>query len=129
MTWSMGFAAEVRWAKPRELRGRDLAMVHVHASEFGAAMQCGHSLARIEQAMSVERLLDAMEQRQLIRCELHAHLVDLFDANAMLAGDRTAECDRPLQNLGAERLGALELAGHVGVEQDQRMHVPVAGVE
>ena len=31
--------------------------------------------------------------------------------------------------LGAERLGLLQLAGLVGVEQDQRMQVAVAGVE
>src|SRR6266852_1314985 len=61
--------------------------------------------------------------------ELRAHLVDLLDADAVLAGDRAADRDALLEHLARELLGARELVGTVGVEQDQRMQVAVARME
>ena len=49
--------------------------------------------------------------------------------DAVLAGDGAADLDAQLEDLAAERLGALQLVRVVGVEQDQRMQVAVAGVE
>jgi hypothetical protein len=37
--------------------------------------------------------------------------------------------DAGLQDVGAEQLAAVQLVGVVGVEQDQRVQVAVAGVE
>ena len=47
----------------------------------------------------------------------------------MLAGDGAAHLDALLQHLARELLGAVQLVGVVGVEQDERMQVAVAGVE
>ena len=47
----------------------------------------------------------------------------------MLAGHRAAERDAQLEDVGAEQLGAVQLVGVVGVEQDQRVQVAVAGME
>jgi hypothetical protein len=52
-----------------------------------------------------------VESGQLRRRELHAHLVDLLDADAVLAGDRAAERHRQLEDFGAESFGALPFAG------------------
>jgi hypothetical protein len=52
-----------------------------------------------------------MEQAQFVGAELVAHLVDLLVADAVLAGDGAAERHRQLEDLGAEGLGALQLAG------------------
>jgi len=51
-----------------------------------------------------------------------------LDADAMLAGQASADLDAQLQDFRAERLGALEFA-LVGIEDDQRVHVAVACVE
>ena len=59
----------------------------------------------------------------------HAHQVALLDADAVLAGQAAADLDAELQDVGAGRLGLLQLAGVVGVEEDQRVQVAVAGVE
>jgi hypothetical protein len=52
--------------------------------------------------------------------ELAAHGVQLLDADAVLAGDRAADLDAQVEDVGAEGFGALHLAGLVGVEQDER---------
>ena len=61
--------------------------------------------------------------------EHHRHQVALFDADAVLAGQHAADLDAELQDVGAELFGAVELALFVGVVQNERMQVAVAGVE
>ena len=61
--------------------------------------------------------------------ELHAHLAQLLDAHAVLAGDRAADLDADLEDAAAELLRALELAGLARVVEDARMDVAVARVE
>ena len=58
------------------------------------------------------------------------HQVALFDADAMLARQHTANLDTQPQYISAEFLSALfEIARLHHVEQDQRMQVAVAGME
>src|SRR5204863_4005720 len=73
--------------------------------------------------------LHVAELRELGRAELHAHLVDLLDAHAVLPGDRSAYGYAQFEDVGGEALGALQLAGNVGVVEDQRMQVAVTRVE
>ena len=61
--------------------------------------------------------------------ELVRHQVALLDSDAVLAREHAAAVDAELQDLGAERLGAIELAWNVGVVEDQGMQVAVARVE
>src|SRR5262245_6478467 len=81
-----------------KLRMRHFPVMHVHASHLGAAVQSGHALARIEQALRVEGFLDAMEARELLAAELVAHGVELLDTDAVLTGDRAADVDAQLQD-------------------------------
>ena len=86
-------------------------------------------LAGIEQVVRIEGAFDA---HLLVEIDLGEHLrhqVALLDADAMLAGQHAADLDAEPQDVGAEFLGVLELAGLVGVEQDQRMQIAVAGME
>ena len=92
-------------------------------------MQGGDVLARVEQTAGVERRLHRVEQGDLVAVELCAHLVDLLAANAVLAGDAATDLDAKFEDLAADGLGAFQLAGYVGIEEDQRVHVAVAGVE
>src|SRR6185503_1600142 len=108
----------LRPSEARQLRVRELAAAHVHAAEFSATRECRHGFAGIEQALRVERALERVEHFELLAAELHAHLVDLLHADAVLAGDRSADRDAFLQYLGGELLGPRQLAGIVRVEQD-----------
>jgi hypothetical protein len=47
----------------------------------------------------------------------------------VFAGDRAAHGHAGLQDVGAEQLAAAQLVGVVGIEQDQRVQVAVAGME
>ncbi len=47
----------------------------------------------------------------------------------MLAGQNAAHLDAQPQDVGAERFGALQLAGLHRIEHDQRMQIAVPGVE
>ena len=58
-----------------------------------------------------------------------AHQIALFDADAMLAGQDAAEFDAYAQDVGAERFRPLHLARLVGIVEDQRMQIAVAGVK
>src|SRR5687767_14249886 len=109
-----------RILKPRQIRKLLLPRVHVRATELRATMQSGDGFARIEQSLLVERVLHRMERLELRRRELHAHVVDFFDADAVLPGDRPPDFDRIREDLAAESFGALELAGLVRVVEDQR---------
>ena len=58
-----------------------LPSANAHAPELGAAVQGRDVLAGIEQAPGIEGALHAPEPLDLRSGELHAHLVDLLDAN------------------------------------------------
>ncbi len=51
-----------------------------------------------------------MKLLELTRAKLHTHLINLFKADAMLAGDGAARTHTKLKNLRAELLRAFELA-------------------
>ncbi|MNN53430.1 hypothetical protein D3C81_1681840 [compost metagenome] len=70
-----------------------------------------------------------MEQGDFVAVELRAHLVDFLAAHAMLAGDAAAHCHAQFKDAPADGFGAFQFAGQVGIEQDQWVHVAVAGVE
>src|ERR1700744_1278585 len=101
-----------------ELGKGEHAALDVHAAVLGAAVQRGDHLARIEQALRIERGLQREHLRTLGLGELHAHRVELLGADAVLAADRAAHRDAQLEDLRAEGLGAAQLVGVVGIEQD-----------
>ena len=89
----------------------------------------GITLPGLRPPSRIEGTLDREHLLALGRRELHAHRAELFDADAVLAGDGAAHRHAEFEDLGAEGFGALQLVGVVGVEQDQRMQVAVAGME
>ena len=66
---------------------------------------------------------------EVVLVEHLRHQVALLDADAVLAGQHAADLDAEPQDVGAESLGRLELARLVGVIEDQRMQIAVAGME
>src|SRR5207248_11717595 len=115
-------------SEPRQVGKRELAAMHMDAAEFGAAMQGRKHFSGIEQALRVE---GAFQPLLLVEIDLRKHLahqIALFDADAVLAGQNAAEFDAAAQDVGAKSLGAFHLAGLVGVVEDQRMQIAVAGV-
>jgi len=108
---------------------RQAAAVHVHRAELGAAVQGRHGAAGVQEALGVEGGLETVEGLELGRAELHAHRVELLDADAVLAGDRAADLDAQFEDARAERLGTGKLFVDVRVVGDQRVEIAVAGME
>src|SRR5438309_1180295 len=102
-SWS--FALALSMLEPRKLGKGRLATMHAHPSHLGAAIQRRHGLPGIQQTISVECVLDGVKAFELRVRELHAHLIDLFDSDAVLAGDRASDLDAQLENSCAESLG------------------------
>src|SRR5438105_3567140 len=111
------------------IRERHPARMHVQAAELGAAMQGREHLAGVEQALGVEGAFEPLLLVQIDLGEHRRHQVALLDADAVLAGQHAADLDAELQNVRAEFFGALELTRLVGVVEDERMQIAVAGVE
>ena len=61
-------------SKSLQLWKRQLAALHMHATQLGAAMQGGHGFAGIEQAVRVEGGFEGMELAEFGRIKLLAHL-------------------------------------------------------
>src|SRR5687768_6363016 len=102
-------------SEARDRGPRDGARAHVHAAPLRAAVEGRHGLAGVEDAGGVERALHVVERGDLGRAELQAHLLQLLDAHAVLAGDGAAHLDAALEDAPAQLLAALELARLVGV--------------
>jgi len=119
----------VEFLKPFEIGEGDLPAMHVHAPELGAARECRHRLARIEDTVGVEGVLESVKLGEFFFRELHAHLIDLLDADAVFAGDGATDRDAEFKNFSAQFLGTFQVAGFVGVVKNQRVQVAVAGVE
>jgi hypothetical protein len=74
-------------------------------------------LAGIEQTLFVERAFDALLVLEIDLGEHHRHQVPLLDPDAMLAGEHAADLDAQLEDVGTERLRALQLPWLVGSGQ------------
>src|SRR5262249_51491361 len=116
-------------SKPRQLRERHLAAMDVHTAELGTAVQHREHLAGVEEPVGIEGAFEPLLLRQLALAEHRAHEVALLDADAVLARKDAAHRDAELQDVAAESLGALELARLVGVVEDERVEIAVAGMK
>ena len=101
----------------------------VKTAEFGAAMQLWEDLTRVQQAIRIESAFEALLVRQVALVEHRSHKVALFDADPVLAGKHSTDFDAELEDIGTKGLGTLDLAGLVGVVEDKRMEIAVAGME
>src|SRR5438067_1742052 len=108
---------------------RQLAPMHMEAPHLGAAMQLRKNLSGVQETMRVERAFEPLLLLQIRLAEHAAHEIALLDADTVLAGQYAADLHAELQNVGAEGLGAFELAGLIGVVEDQRMEVAIARME
>src|SRR5581483_3509558 len=115
--------------KAWQVRVRQDARVHMHFSVLGTTRESWNGLAGIEQSGRIESRLHGEECGALAVGELHAHGVYFFDPNAMLARDRATEPHAKLEDLGTEAIRAVPLARSIGIEQDQRVQVAIAGVK
>src|SRR3954462_14201908 len=85
-------------------------------------------LARVQQVLRVERLLQPRMQVVADGTELPLELSALQPADSVLPGDGSAEMERELEELVAGGISAPLLVGVVGREEEGRVDVAVARV-
>src|SRR5579884_2433688 len=118
-----------RGSEPRQIGVRQAAGTDVQTAEFGAAMELRKHLAGIEQPVRIEGAFEALLLVEIDFVEHRSHQVALLDPDAVLAGQHATDGDAQFQDVGAEHLGALDLARLVRVVENERMEIAVAGVE
>src|SRR5438874_5181400 len=110
-------------SEPRQVGKRELAAMHMDAAEFGAAVQRRKHFSGVEQALRVEGAFQPLLLVEVYFRKHLAHQVALLDADAVFAGEHAAELDTSAQDVGAEGLRPLDLAGLVGIVEDQGMQI------
>ena len=91
--------------------------------------RCGNTLPGLSSPSGSKAHLSRCWCARSVSSNIVAHQVALLDADPVLAGQDAADLDAEPQDVGAKRLGALDLAGLVGVVQDQRVQIAVAGMK
>src|SRR5271154_6553486 len=122
---SIGIAGSEPW----NIGKRHAAAADMHAAEVGAVMGCRGHRAGLEQSLLVEGAFDALLVLHVDFGEHNRHQVALLDPDAMLAGEHAADLDAKLENVGPERLRALQFPRLIGIVKDQRMEIAVTGME
>src|SRR6185312_12795730 len=88
----------------------------------------GELLARVEQTLWVEDLLDRLVHGDRSRLPLIRELAVFHQADTVLPRDRAFELDREREELVGRLLGALELGRLIEVDHERGVEVAVAGV-
>src|SRR5215469_13020557 len=104
-----------KFSKSRQVGKCGPSCMHMHASEFRAAVQRRKHLAGIEQALVVEGAFEPLLLIEIGFREHRRHKVPFFTPTPVSAGHTPATSAANPKNIGAELLGALELARLVGV--------------
>src|SRR5438876_6029822 len=102
-------------SEARQLGVRKSAGVDMQPAEFGTTVKFRKYLPRVEQPIRIEGAFQSLLMLQIGLAEHAAHQVALLDADAMLTGEDAADLHAQLEDVGAERLGALELTRLIGV--------------
>ena len=123
------FCAAVRGEHPPLIgRAEMLGQARVLDALLRSAETGSAFLARVEQALRVEGLLQPQVQVVARRAELVLELAALQPADPVLARDRAAEAQGELEQLVTGSVGAALLIGVVGREEERRVDVAVARV-
>ena len=90
----------------------------------------GSTFAGIEPALRIEQRLEVLDDVSSVSSENSwAISLHLFHADAVLAGDRSADRNAVVENLVAAQLRASQFARLARIEQNDGVHVAVARVE
>ena len=89
----------------------------------------GKTLAGFSRHLGSNTRLDAHLHVEVGRRELRRHQLAFLDADAVLAGEAAAELDAEPQDSCARKFRPVGLFGAVGIVENQRMEIAVAGVE
>ncbi len=95
----------------------------------GRGLVTRQHFAPVGQFQGINLAADFIHHRQIGLVEHVAHVLQLFHAHAMFAGNRTAQVDAHVQDLAGQRFGPFQRTGLAAVVENQRVQVAIPGVE
>jgi len=98
--------------------------VDVQPAQFGAAVELREYLAGIEQSLGIEGALHTLLLAEVDLGKHDRHQIALFDADSVLASQNAANLDTQLQNFGSKFLGLVQLAGDIGIVENEGVQLP-----
>src|SRR5208337_4252069 len=101
----------------------------MHSAEFGAAAELREHLSGVEKTFGIESAFEALLLIEIALIEHRVHEIALLHADPMFARQDAADLDAETKDVGAKRLGLVELARLVRVIEDQRMEISIAGMK
>src|SRR5690348_10363852 len=104
-------------------------MLSIGTRDLAAKPRRRQDLARIAQPLPIECVAELLHHVQVVIAEHAGHVLLLVDADAVLAGDRTAGVYTVAEDLARRVLRELRLSGNLLVVTNQRMEIAVAGVK
>src|SRR4051794_13645814 len=93
-----------------------------------AFRHAGELLSRVQEVLRVEEALDLLVQVERARAPLARELAALQDAEAVFPADRAAELYGQVEEILDREQRSLELLGLLGIDEERRVEVAVAGV-
>src|SRR4051812_14035746 len=87
--------------------------------------RCWQNLLRIQNAVGIENIAQARHHIDVIFAEHDGHEFQLLHANAVLAGDRSANADAIFKDFFSGRKSAFGLVGITRIKKDQWMKIAV----
>src|SRR5262249_23026554 len=100
-----------------------------HGPRLDTRLPRGEHFAGVAQTPRVERILEALHQREVRRREDEGHEIGLLEADTVLAGNRASDLGAYLHDFGARRDHARLFARFTRIVEDVRMQVAVTRVE
>src|SRR3989442_317668 len=98
-------------------------------TDFQATFARRQDFAWVETILRIEQHLEVANHVERVRGKQLVHQLILLHPDAMLAGDRSSHGNTMRQNILARVPGFVEIAGLARIEQNDGMHVAVAGVK
>ena len=115
------------WCRPEGARpGARLLYLHGGGYMLGSAQAYRHLASQFARRVRADTFVPDYRLAPEHRYPAGVH--DAWDALQWVL-EHAADLDAQPQDVGAQGLDPLQVSGAVGVEQDQRVHVAVAGVE
>ena len=120
----VGDAADVARLEDQALVADQREARRVRAGQVRGPRRIAQQLAAVEAALGIDRSLVRGERRDLVV----GQVLELGDADAVLAGDHAAQAPRERHDARDRRVGVLQHRVVVGVDGQVRVHVAVARV-
>ena len=96
-------------------------MTDVYTAKFSATRERRYAFARVEDTLRIPRRLKREKLGQFVLSELHTHLIELLDPDAVFTRYRTTNTYTELKYPATHLFRGFQITGLVGIKQNKWM--------